>query len=114
MEVKEDMERSDHRELRFTLNWRITRELNPILVPEFRRANYLGLRRQQEEVNWGALGLYEGQDAELEINAQKSVVEVIYINSVRMIVEGQRQHIPCQTCRTETSDLMCMTLYLYA
>ncbi len=47
----------DHRVIRFNLEWEVNRESNLTLVPDFRRANYEGLRGHLEEVNLESLGL---------------------------------------------------------
>ncbi len=45
------------REIRFNLEWEVNHDNNLVLVPDFRRANYEGLRQHLEEVNWESLGL---------------------------------------------------------
>ncbi len=77
---------SDHREIRFNLEWEENGDNNLTLVPDFRRANYEGLRRHLEEVNWESIGL--GGDG------QGNCVERKYSNLDKAIGQGQQQHIP--------------------
>ena len=58
---------SDHREIRFNLEWEVNHNNNLVIVPDFRRANYEGLRRHLEEVNWEYLEVGdEGQEISVE------------------------------------------------
>ncbi len=91
------------------MDWEIGPENNLILVPDFRRAKYEGLRRHLGKVNWEPLGLAESQNPGLEPNAQEGQVETTYNTLVEVIAKGQRQHIPYQARRTETNNPKWMT-----
>ncbi len=92
---------SDHREIRFNLEWEVNHNNNLVLVPEFRRANYEGLRRHLEEVDWESLGL--GDDG------PGNNVESTFNNLVKAIGEGQEYHSPCRPLRKENRDPKWMT-----
>lgn len=78
LDVGGELGGSDHKEIRFNLDWAVIHKLNIVLVPDFRRANYEGLRRHLEEVNWRTLGLDEGRISEQEPEGQGSHVELTY------------------------------------
>lgn len=63
-----ELEHSDQWEIMFIL-----RNSNPVLVPDFRRAGCEGLKRNLKEVNWGALGVDEGQDSGLQQMPKETV-----------------------------------------
>ncbi len=86
VDVRGHIGSSDHREIRFNLKWEVNHDDNLVLVPDFRRANYKGLRRHLEEANWELLGL--GGDS------QGNCEERTYSNLVKAIGEGQQLHIP--------------------
>ncbi len=92
---------SDHREIRFNLEWEVNRDNNLTLVPDFWRGNYEGLRRHLEEVNWESLEL-GGDD-------QGNSVERVYNCLVQAVSEGQQQHIPYRPIRKDNSDPKWMT-----
>ena len=73
-------------------------------MSDFRRANYEGLIRHLEDVNWEALELAESQDQRLEPDGQEGQVETTYNNLFKVIVEGLMQHISYQARRTENSN----------
>ncbi len=50
VDVGSQLGNSDHRDIRFNLEWEVNRD-NLVLVPDFRRTNYEGLRQHLEEVN---------------------------------------------------------------
>ncbi len=52
LDVGGELGGSDHKEIRFILDWAVTHELNPVLVSDFRGADYEGLRRHLGGVNW--------------------------------------------------------------
>ncbi len=83
------------------MEWEVNRDNNLTLVPDFRRANYEGLRRPLEEVNWESLEL-GGDD-------QGNSVEMNYNTLVQAISEGQQQHIPYRPIRKDNSDPKWMT-----
>lgn len=53
LEVDGEFGNIEPRTVRFSLDWAVTRESNPVLVPEFRTANYEGLRKHLRKVNCG-------------------------------------------------------------
>ncbi len=69
VDVGSKLSNSNHRKVRFNLKWEVNRDNNLTLVPDFRRANYEGLRRHLEEVNWELLGL-EGDGQENSVERQ--------------------------------------------
>ncbi len=81
-------------EIRLAWDWAVTHESNPVLVPNFKRADYEGLTIHLEEVNWEALELGESQDHVLGPDDQEHQVELAYNKMVNVTVEGQKQHIP--------------------
>ncbi len=83
------------------MEWEVKRDNNLVLVPDFRRANYEGLRRHLEEINWDSLVL--GGDS------QGTCEERTYNNIVKAIGEGQKQHIPYRYLRKDNSDPKWMT-----
>ena len=101
VEVGSQLGSSDHREIRFNLEWEVSRDDNLVLVPDFRRANYEGLRRHLEGINWELLGLGGG--------SQATCVERTYNNLVNAIGEGQQQHIPYRSLRKDNSEPKWMT-----
>ncbi len=92
---------SDHREIRFSLEWEVNHSNNLVLILDFRRANYEGLRRHLEEVNWKSL--------EVGDDEQDNNVERTYSNLVKAIGEGQDRHIPYRPLRKENRDPKWMT-----
>lgn len=105
-----ELEDSDHRTVHFSLDWVVTRKPNPVLVTDYRRANYERLRRHREEVNLGDLGIYENQNCWLE--RQEKQIDITCNNLVSIVVEGQGQHIPQRTLKRESNDHKWMTLGL--
>ena len=92
---------SDHREIRFNLEWEANHSNNLVIVPDFRRANYEGLRRHLEEVNWEYL--------EVGDEGQEISVERTYNNLIKAISEGQELYIPYRPLRKENRDPKWMT-----
>ncbi len=80
VDVRSQLGCSDHREIRFNLEWKVNRDNNLILVPDFRRVNYEGLGRHLEEVNWESLEL-GGDDPGNSVGRN-------YNNLVQTISEG--------------------------
>lgn len=78
---------SDHREIRFNLDWAETPELSLVLMPDFRRANYEGLRKHLKEVNWKALRLNGSHNSRLKSDLQEKQEKITYNNFVRIRVE---------------------------
>ncbi len=76
------------------MDWAVPRTSKTVLVPDFRRANYEGLRRHLEEVNWRSLEMDGGQDLEQETETHLNHVDTTYNSLVKKIVEGQEQYIP--------------------
>ncbi len=60
------------------MDWEVLRTSNTVIVPDFRRANYEGLRRHLEEVNWRSLGMDGGQDLDQETVTHLDHVDTTY------------------------------------
>ena len=45
-------EESDHNEIRFKINAKRKEDQNIALMPDFRKANYQGLKTHLQSVNW--------------------------------------------------------------
>ena len=48
---------SDHLEIRFKINAKRKVEQNAALVPDFRKANYQGLRNHLQNIDWEGIGV---------------------------------------------------------
>ena len=53
---------SDHNEIRFKINAKRKEQQNMALMPDFRKANYQGLRTHLQSVNWEEIGVGRGED----------------------------------------------------
>lgn len=65
IEVGREQACSDHRKIRFNLQWAVIQKLNIVIATDFTRHNYEGFRRHLEEVNCRAKGLDEGWNSGL-------------------------------------------------
>ena len=61
---------SDHNEIRFKINAKRKEDQNIALMPDFRKANYQGLRTYQQSVNWEEIGVSRGEDRVNEVERQ--------------------------------------------
>ena len=88
---------SDHHEIRFRINAKKEVEHNAALVPDFRRANYQGLKHHLQEIDWAGIGedRQEGQNYEVEIR---------YDRLVKEIQEAQDEYIPKKRVRSKKND----------
>ena len=77
---------SDHHEIRFKINAKEV-EQNTAFVPDFRKANYQGLRYHLQIIHWGRIGVGRWED-------QNNEVEMHYNSIVRKIHTGKEQYIP--------------------
>ena len=120
MEVGGQLGNSDHYEIRFNVKW--GGELNGcnnVKVPDFRRADYTGLRRQLANVNWEANGIGEcrtgrdrlGQGTENLFCGVGRRAEGAdgYTTFVHHLIRGQDKYIPYRKIRSSTNDPRWMT-----
>ena len=97
---------SDHNEIRFNINWRNKPIENLTVVPNFRQANYDGLRTFLQEA-WGYLDLSSDLthgDVRSGYETENPTVEEGYLNFKQIIHRGQEQNIPNKQFRTGNSD----------
>ena len=92
VEIGDRFDESDHNEIRFKINAK-RKEQNIALMPDFRKANYEGLRIHLQSVNWEEIGVGRGEDQENEVERQ-------YNSIVREIQMAQEQYIPKQRIRS--------------
>ena len=104
VDIGSQLDCSDHREIRFNLEWEVNHNNNLVLVPDFRRANYEGLRRRLEGVNWEFL--------EVGDDGPGNSVERTYNNLVKVIGERQEHFIPYRPLRKENRDPKWMRQWL--
>ena len=52
VEIGDRFDEGDHNEVRFKLNAKRKEEQNIALMPDFRKANYQGLKTHLQSVNW--------------------------------------------------------------
>ena len=120
VEVGGQLGNSDHNEIRFNVKWGGKfKGCNNVKVPDFRRADYTGLRNQLADVNWEAIGVGEygsgqvrlGQDTDnlLRGGEERAVVNESYLAFVHQLIRGQEQHIPYRKVRSSRNDPRWMT-----
>ena len=63
---------SDHNKIRFKINAKRKVEQNTALVPDFRKANYQGLRYHLQSIDWEVIGVGRGEDQNNEVEMQYS------------------------------------------
>ena len=84
---------SDHNEIRFKINAKRKEQQNMALMPDFRKANYQGLRMYLQRVNWEEIGVGRGEDRVNEVERQ-------YNGIVRELQMAQEQYIPKRRIRS--------------
>ena len=72
---------SDHHETRFKINAKREVEKNIALVPDFRKANYQGLRHHFQGINWERIGVGREEDQNIEIE--------LHYNSIGKFIQGR-------------------------
>lgn len=102
VELVEEKSWSDQKKIRFNLDWEVTHELSPVLVPHFGTADYERLRRFVKEVNWAALWINEAGKAGNWWQGKSC--KITMNNLALLILDGQRLYIPYQARRTEQND----------
>ena len=98
VEIGDKFDASDHHEIRFKINARREVEQNTAMVPDFRRANYQGLRYHLREVDWEEVGLdrVEGQE--------RNEADIHYNSLVKQILTAQENYIPKKRIRSRRND----------
>ena len=86
---------SDHNEIRFRINAMRKVEQNTTLVPDFRKANYQGLKYHLRNIDWEEISM--GEDPNNEVEMQ-------YNRVVREILNAQEQYIPKRRIRSNRND----------
>ena len=94
VEIGDRFDVSDHNEIRFMINAKRIEEHNMALMPDFRKANYQGLRNHLQSVNWEEIGAGRVEDE----------VENQYNDIVREIHLAQEQYIPKRKIRSGRND----------
>ena len=89
VEIGDRFDESDHNEIRFKINAKRKKEQNIALMPDFRKANYQGLRTHLQSVNWEEIGEGRGEDQVNEVEGQ-------YNGIVRQIQMAQEQLLELQ------------------
>ena len=97
IEIKARFDVSDHHEIRFKINAKREVEQNTALVPDFRKANYQGLRHHLQSIDWKGIGVGREEDQSIE-------VDLHYNSIVREIHIGQEQYIPKRRIRSNRND----------
>ena len=109
---------SDHKEVRYIIKWEEKCTLNNTLIPDFRCADFQGLRRQLGRINLTSpvLGSDPGQgtEAESQVISSKVSSEIRamgdqYDYMIRKIQEGQQQYIPYRQVRSKGNNPRWMT-----
>ena len=88
---------SDHHEIRFKININRKLEQNAALVPDFRKANYQGLRHHLQSIDWEEIEVGRAEEQENEVEMQ-------YNSIVREIIRVQEQYIPKKTVRSNKNE----------
>ena len=66
-------------------------------MPDFRKANYQGLRYHLQSIDWEVIGVGRGED-------QNNEVEMQYNSIVKEILKAQEQYIPKRRIRSNRND----------
>ena len=101
IEIGETLGNSDHREVRFNINWGERGSSNHSLVPDFRRADFEGLRNYLHSIN--ELGLVSRQglgDVGEAGSGENNRVEGRYNGWIKELQRGQKQFIPHREARS--------------
>ena len=85
VEVGARFDISDHHEIRFKINAKRKVEQITALVPDFKKANYQGLRHYLQSIDWEGIGVGREKDQNIE-------VELHYNGIVREIHTWQEQY----------------------
>ena len=93
VEIGAKFDVSDHHEIRFKISAKREVEQNTALVPDFRKANYQGLRHHLQIIDWKGIGVGREEDQNIE-------VELHYNSIFRGIHTGQKQYIPNRGIRS--------------
>ena len=88
---------SDHHEIRFKININRKLEQNAALVPDFRKANYQGLRHHLQSIDWEEIEVGGAEEQENEVEMQ-------YNSIVREIIRVQEQYIPKKRVRSNKNE----------
>ena len=77
VEIRARFDVNDHHEIRFKINAKREVEQNTALVPDFRKANYRGLRHHLQSIDWEGMvvGREEDQNIEVELHYNSIVKE---------------------------------------
>ena len=97
VEIGDRFDASDHNEIRFKINARKKVEHNSVLVPDFRKANYQGLRHHLQSLDWELMGRLGGE-------VQNSDLEIQYNYIVKEILRAQEQYIPKRKIRSNKNE----------
>ncbi|XP_050709044.1 uncharacterized protein LOC126993921 [Eriocheir sinensis] len=105
IEVGDSLGNSDHKEIRFNIKWEDRVSSNNTLIPDFRKADHEGLRKQLQRLR--GVRSEVGQDPKQggalisgEVTSQVSSLEGEYNSLVREIKLGQKQFIPHREVRS--------------
>ena len=72
---------SDHHEIRFKIYAKRETEQNTALVPDFRKANYQGLRHHLQSIDWEGIGVGREEDQSIEVE--------LHYNSIGKFIQGR-------------------------
>ena len=84
--MSDRFDKSDHNEITFKIIAKRKEEQNIVLMPDFRKAKYQGIRIHLQSVNCDEIGVSGGEDRENEVKRQ-------YNSIVREIQMTQEQYI---------------------
>ena len=88
---------SDHHEIRFKIVGERKVDENTTLVPDFRKANYEGLRQHLQRIDWVNIGM-DGREEE------SNEMEILYNSTVREILNVQEKFVPKKNIRSKNND----------
>ena len=97
VEIGPRFDASDHHEIRFKIIGEKKVDENTTLVPDFRKANYEGLRQNLQTINWEIIGM----DGREEGNNE---TEILYNSTVREILKVQEKFVPKKNIRSNKND----------
>ena len=108
VEVGNELANSDHKEIRFQLDFQGRRKENSTKVPDFRRANFDSLKRQlREGVSRLAVNLTDDTDL-----ITRSEIAEFHDNLNSELLNAQRQNIPYKKLRSDNNDPKWINNYL--
>ena len=116
-EIGGNLGNSDHCEIRFKMKWNgIDSSMNNVKIPDFRRANYNGLRTYLEAVvQKPGNEINSGIDSMISVSGDNNhqeeeiTIEEEYERIIEQLITGQMINIPYKEIRTKNNDPKWMT-----